>query len=88
MKTCEPPIHLLLTDVIMPGKNGYELAMELSAHNPDMRILMMSGHTDDILRRHPEPPAGLKFLQKPFTPDVLASKVREVLNQRSSRSLD
>jgi signal transduction histidine kinase len=88
MKTCEPPIHLLLTDVIMPGKNGYELAMELSAHNPDMRILMMSGHTDDILRRHPEPPAGLKFLQKPFTPDVLASKVREVLNQLPSRSLD
>lgn len=88
MKSCSTPVHLLLTDVIMPGQNGYELATELAAHYPDMQILFMSGHTDDILRRHPETQTVVRFLQKPFTPDALASKVRDVLYQHPDSALD
>ena len=82
MKDGQSPIHLLLTDVMMPGKNGYELAIELRTQYPDMQVLLMSGHTDDLLRDHSEMQAALTFLQKPFTPDVLASRVREILHQR------
>jgi PAS domain S-box-containing protein len=76
------PIDLLLTDVIMPGMSGRELAAELLSSRPGARALYMSGYTDDaIIHGVLEP--GLAFLQKPFPLEALARKVREVLDQAS-----
>ncbi len=73
-------IHLLLTDVVMPGMSGRELADRLTARRPEVRVLFMSGYTDDAVVRHGMLEPGLAYLQKPFCPDVLAAKVREVLD--------
>jgi two-component system cell cycle sensor histidine kinase/response regulator CckA len=73
------PIHLLLTDVIMPGMNGAQLATLLSARRPEMRVLYVSGYTDDTILRHGVLEPGLAFLQKPFSRKTLAQKVGEVL---------
>jgi two-component system cell cycle sensor histidine kinase/response regulator CckA len=73
------PIHLMVTDVIMPGMNGAQLATHLSAPRPEMRVLYVSGYTDDTIVRHGVLEPGLAFLQKPFSPKTLARKVREVL---------
>jgi PAS domain S-box-containing protein len=74
------PIAILITDVIMPGMNGRELATVLGAERPGMRVLYMSGYTDAAIAQHGILPAGTAFLSKPFTPDALARKVREVLD--------
>ncbi len=76
----EGPIHLLLTDVVMPEMSGPELARRLACMRPEMRVLYMSGYSDDALIRHGMLEQGTAFLQKPFTPDALAYKVREVLD--------
>jgi PAS domain S-box-containing protein len=73
-------IDLLLTDVIMPGLSGPALADRLRAERPGIRVLYMSGYTDDALGPHGVLEPGLNYLQKPFTPDVLAQKVRQVLD--------
>jgi PAS domain S-box-containing protein len=73
-------IHLLLTDVIMPGISGRELAKRLSARQPAMRVLYMSGYTYNVIARNGTLERGVSFLQKPFTPSVLVEKVREVLD--------
>ena len=73
-------IHLLLSDVVMPQMSGPELAKRLAKARPDMRILCMSGYTDDSIVRHGVLDAQIAYLQKPITPDTLTRKVREVLD--------
>ena len=76
----EAPIELLLTDVIMPGMNGRELARVLAETRPRMKVLYMSGYTDAAISQQGILAPGTAFLSKPFTPDVLARKVREVID--------
>jgi two-component system, cell cycle sensor histidine kinase and response regulator CckA len=73
-------IHLLLTDVVMPQMSGPELAKRLAVVRPEMRVLCMSGYTDDSIIRHGVVEARFAFLQKPITPERLSRKVREVLD--------
>ena len=72
-------IHLILTDVILPGMNGSAMATQLLTHHPDARVLFMSGYTDEMIDRHLVVGRETFFLQKPFTGAALLSKVREVL---------
>src|SRR5262249_238659 len=73
-------IQLLLTDVIMPGISGRELAKRLSARQAGLRVLYMSGYTYNVIAQGGTLERGVAFLQKPFTPSVLVEKVREVLD--------
>lgn len=73
-------IHLLLSDVVMPQTSGPELARRLSARRPQMKVLFMSGYTDDSIVRHGVIAGQVAYLQKPITPDTISRKVREVLD--------
>ncbi|MBI2920772.1 MAG: response regulator [Planctomycetes bacterium] len=77
-------VHLLLTDVVMPGMTGPETARKLAASRPAMKVMYMSGYTDDQLGEHGVLKSGIAFLHKPFAPDLLARKVREVLDSASA----
>ena len=77
----EGPIDLLITDVVMPGMNGAELATRLREERPGLRVLYTSGYTDDAIVRQGVLLAGLAFIGKPFAPAQLARRVRELLGQ-------
>jgi PAS domain S-box-containing protein len=76
-----PEIHLLLTDVVMPGISGRELAKRLSERFPHLRVLFMSGYTYNVIAQNGTLEEGISFLQKPFTPQLLMEKVREALDR-------
>jgi two-component system, cell cycle sensor histidine kinase and response regulator CckA len=78
-------IHLLLTDVVMPQVSGPELARRLTAGRGEMKVLCMSGYTDDTVVRHGVIEAQVEYLQKPVTPESLTRKVREVLDKTLCR---
>jgi DNA-binding NtrC family response regulator len=74
------PLHLLLTDVIMPGMSGTALAKELSAKYPALKILYMSGYTDNAIVHYGILEPGIEFIQKPFSPASLTWKIRRILD--------
>ena len=74
------PVHLLITDVVMPHMSGLELVERLSVARPSMRVLLVSGYADDAVLRHGRGAESWPFLQKPFPPDALLRKAREVLD--------
>jgi len=78
----QDPIHLILTDVVMPGMSGRELVERLQRIHPEMKALYMSGYTDNVILHHGILEQGLAFIQKPFTLEILGKKVREVLDKR------
>jgi PAS domain S-box-containing protein len=77
----DPPVNLLLTDVIMPGLSGGELAQRVTACRPRTRVLYMSGYNDDAIVRHGVSDSNAAFIQKPFTLEGLTQRVREILDR-------
>ena len=80
-------IHLLLTDVVMPGAGGKEVADRLGSLRPGIKVLFMSGYTDEAIVHHGVLDSNVKFIQKPFSPAALARKVREVLDSNGKVSM-
>ena len=79
-RLCTDDVDLLLTDVVMPQVNGRVLAERLALTSPSLRILFMSGYSDEAVYRHGEISPNADFIEKPFTDRALARKVREVLD--------
>jgi len=77
-------IDLLLTDVIMPGMNGRDMADEIKMHRPQVAVLFCSGYTEEVIGQHGVLEPGIHFIGKPYSPQALALKVREVLDSRRS----
>jgi CheY-like chemotaxis protein len=80
------PIHLLVTDVVLPGMNGRELARRLKAIRPAMQVLFTSGYNRDVIAEHGILESGTAYLAKPYTPGELAAKVRELLSKEPGSS--
>jgi PAS domain S-box-containing protein len=84
MAASKDEIHLLLTDVVMPELSGRDVASQFTRLRPSARVLFMSGYTDDAVVRHGILQPGVAYLQKPFTGETLAAKVRAVLDEGTS----
>jgi two-component system, cell cycle sensor histidine kinase and response regulator CckA len=78
-RTADAPIDLLLTDMVMPGIGGRELAGLLAAERPGLRVLFMSGYTEEAIMKHGVVVRGAGFIEKPFSPALLARRVRQIL---------
>ena len=85
--TYEQSIELLLTDVVMPETSGKEVADRLLTMRPEIKVLFMSGYTDEAIVHHGVLDAKVQFIQKPFTPVALAKKVREVIDSNGSNGV-
>ena len=81
-KTHDGSIDLLITDVIMPKINGKEVAERLQPLFPHMQVIFMSGYTDEVIAHHGILDSDLNFLEKPFAPEELIQKVREILDNK------
>jgi len=74
------PIQLMITDIVMPRSNGYELAEKISKERPETKILFISGYVNEAIAKAGFPQSRVSFLKKPFTPDELSHMVRTLLN--------
>jgi CheY-like chemotaxis protein len=81
VKSMDEPVHLLITDVVMPKMGGAELAAHLSSLRPGIRVLFSSGYMENSIVHHGVLAEGVNFIQKPYTPKALAERVREVLEK-------
>jgi CheY-like chemotaxis protein len=77
----DEPIHLLVTDMVLPGASGREVAEQLTRLRPSLKVLFTSGYTEDAIALHRQADREAFFLQKPYGLTALASKVREVLDR-------
>jgi CheY-like chemotaxis protein len=77
------PVHLLLTDVVMPEMNGKELYSQATIIKPTLKVVYMSGYTGNVIVHHGVLEKGVPFIQKPFSADTLSSKVRKILDETS-----
>jgi DNA-binding response OmpR family regulator len=73
------PVHVMVTDVVLPDGSGREVARQVLGSRPSVRVLYMSGYTEDAIVHHGVLEPGLSFIQKPFTADALVRRIREVL---------
>ncbi|HLW81450.1 MAG TPA: response regulator [Candidatus Acidoferrales bacterium] len=85
-KDFQGPIHLLLTDVVMPGMSGPELAGQIASQRPETKVIFTSGYTDDAIARQGVLDPAAAFIQKPYRPKALARKIREVLGGSDQKS--
>ncbi len=85
-KNTPKDIHLLLTDVIMPGMNGKELSRVIKANHPAIKIMFISGYTENAIASHTILDAGVNYLPKPLTPTLLVEKIRQVLNRNHRKT--
>jgi two-component system cell cycle sensor histidine kinase/response regulator CckA len=80
-------IHILITDVVMPGISGRALALRAAESIPDLKVLFMSGYTEEVIQHHGISSSNVAFLQKPFAPGDLVRKVRHLLDGEHARTL-
>jgi two-component system cell cycle sensor histidine kinase/response regulator CckA len=80
-KQHQGPIHMMVTDMVMPGMSGPQLVKRLQSFNGEIKVLYMSGYADSAIVRHDKLESRMPYIQKPFTPDALLRKVREVLKK-------
>jgi len=80
-KEAKDSLHLVLTDVVMPGMNGKQLADDLRKQKPAISIIFMSGYAEDLIAQRGVIPAGIDFIEKPFTARTLLNRIRVVLNR-------
>jgi FixJ family two-component response regulator len=81
VSTWDAPLHLLLTDVVMPSMSGPELATSVRIAKPGIKVVFMSGYTDEALGVHGVLDHDTQFIQKPFTSDDLLRKIREAIDE-------
>jgi len=79
-KKYKSPIDLMITDIVMPGMGGKKLVQKIKKHRPQLKILYISGYTDEIISQHGVLEEGTHFLQKPFLPQSFLTKIREILD--------